>query len=326
MSHQPLPGRFSSRLRARLAVACLLLATPACGDSADAVPPDAPTVRDAAAPDAPAPAQGSFVSNTPGARVLDHGAPAPAVLALRSSNLLQHPSGNQVFQEWFGEVQNVGSTTICFAELTTSFLAADGTQLVAFDTFADGDPYTDGSSLTIPCLAPGQIGGLWDNDFAASSVPLEDIKTISIKFDHAEFGAPTPAPNAPLVASQVTSVSGGLAVMGTITGRTSPIYNIALNIFPRDAGGLVFDILFAADLGTLNPGDVFAFTAARGNPTAFSQYRTYTDFIDGAHPAAAMARSARSAEPTAIDARITARGQRRDQARARAAIAAAARR
>jgi len=312
-------------------VSCLLLAAPACGGSPDAGPADARTSHDAPAHDAPthdapthdapvqdAPVAGGVISNTPGATVVDR---TNSVLVLRSSNLLQHPSAGQVFQEWFGEVQNTGSTTICFAQINANFLAADGAQLATFNTFADTDPYTDSSGLTIPCLAPGQIGGIWDNALVATTVPLAAIKTISIEFDHAEFDVPRPAPDAPLVTSHVASVFDGFAVTGTITGRSAPISNIGLDIFPRDANGLVFDIMFATDLGTLNPGEAFPFTTV-STSTAFSQYRVFADFIDGAEANAAISQATRSTGPTAFAALAAARGQQRDQARARAALAA----
>jgi hypothetical protein len=95
-------------------------------------------------------------------------------------------------------------------------------------------------------------------------------------------------------------------VAGTLTGRGGAIYNIGLDVFPRDANGLVLGWLIDTDLETLNPGAVFDF-ATTGVPTSFAAYRVFTNFIDGPKPP-----SARVAWSTA-DARATAVASARDK-------------
>ena len=340
--------------RTQSAIAWLLLATTACGSGASAVTSDAPTAlptqdaptalptqdaqttpHDASTQDAPttphdastqdAPVDSTYVSNTPGAAVVDTGSPATPELVLLSSNVLQEPSGNRVFQTWFAEVKNIGTATRCFVQIDASFHAADGTQIAAFNGYADAEPYANQPThSTDPCLAPGEIGVFWDNGFVAAAAPLASATQLAIQFSHKEFGS-TPAPNKPAVDSQITNGLGGFALTGTITGRTSPIYYLFVNFYPKDARGLVFDIMFADHSETLNPGDVFPFTTL-GTPTAFSQYRTYVfNFSTGTKPVAALSPAASATAPSAHDRLAAMRQQHRQATRARAALEATAR-
>lgn len=290
-----LPGlRRGAALSNAVKIACTLalLGAPGCGgDSSDMPPivPDAalppPPHPDAAVPpDAPAP-PGSFVSNTPGATLVDAGTPAMPTLALLSSNLLQEPSGSQVFQQWFGEVKNNSSTLLCFLSIDVSFQRAGGSQLASFTSFASAAPYVLGTStLTMPCIPPGEIGSFYDNGFAAVEIALADVTTIAVKFHPNEFPGAVPAPNAPLVSSHVTQVFSGFGVTGTLTGNSGPIYNIELDMYPRDASGLVLGQLSAVDLDTLQPGATFPFTTVSVS-SDFTQYRQFADFIEGPKPA-----------------------------------------
>jgi len=66
---------------------------------------------------------------------------------------------------------------------------------------------------------------------------------------------------------------------------------------------------------------VFAFTTI-STPTSFSEYRQYTDFIDGAQLVSALAAPSPSAPDPAIAALETARRQHREAVAARGARAA----
>jgi hypothetical protein len=272
----------------RVGVACALAAVglPACGGEERDVPADASGGRDAAMPDAPpGPGPGSgFVSNTPGATVVDVGVPAMPNLVLLSSNLLQEPTGGRFFQEWIGEVKNVGSSVVCGVEVTASMRNAAGQQLAVFDSFADAAPYQISDlPLTIGCLAPGDTGTVYDNGFVPTAVEVGDVRRIEIAISALGGGGAFPAPHTPIVSSHVAPVFTGFGVTGTLTGNGGPIYNIGLDIFPRDATGLVFGWLIAVDLETLPPGGTFAFTTT-SVPTSFSAYRVFPDFIDGSKP------------------------------------------
>ena len=341
MTRDPTPSDASDRPGLRrgaaysiptIAIACAiaLLGAPGCGGDAGSMP-DRPHLPDAGRPPPPpdgslppdAPAHpGSFVSNTPGAAVVDVGTPATPGLVLISSNLLQEPSGSQFFQQWFGEIQNNGSELICLLRIDVQFQRTGGGQLASFTTFASAAPYMLGSSaLSMPCIPPGQIGSFYDNAFAGAEISLADVTTIAIKLSPNVYPGAIPAPHAPIVSSHVTPVFSGFGVTGTLTGNSGPIYNILLEIYPRDTRGLVLGQLFAVDLDTLQPGATFPFTTL-SVPSDFTQYRQFADFIDGPAPAAQAIR-VRSPRSALEDAAATLDGVRRDQ---RAAIQARARR
>jgi hypothetical protein len=252
---------------------------------ADAAMPDAP-VPDAPAPDAPAPDAPpgpgpGFVSNTPNATVVDVGIPATPNLVLISSNLLQEPSGSQFFQQWAAEVRNAGSTTVCGLLADVSFRNESGGQLAVFEPFTSTAPYQlSGLSVTINCLAPGDIGTFFDNGFAPALVDLGAVTRIEIAIISLGAGSAIPAPHAPIVASHVEPVFDGFGIAGTLTGNVGPIHTILIDGFPRDANGLVLGWLFDSDGEQLDPGEVVPFSTLDVS-TSFSLHRVFTQFIDG---------------------------------------------
>jgi len=326
-SHDNSMPRHPVLTRRAPAFACaLVLTTAACGGGSVAEIIDAGTGHDAArSPDATTPSDAStgrsFVSNTPSATVSYVGA-APS-LVLVSSNLRQDPSAVGVFQQWLGEIKNTGTTTACLVEIVASFESSAGAPLALFDTFADAESYMgSGSPLSTPCIAPGEIGSVYDNAFVTAEVSIADIGKIAVQITHLEPRDLVLAPHAPLVTSHVAPVFSGFGVTGTFTGRGGTIHNISLDAYVHDATGLVTDWLFAADLDPLAPGQVVAFTTV-STPTSFSEYRQYTDFTDGAQSVRAFAdRSPAAAPDPAIAGPAAARRQHREAVAARAARAA----
>jgi hypothetical protein len=228
----------------------------------------------------------AFVSNMPGAKVSDVGSPATPNLVLLSSNLLQKPSGGQTYQQWFGELQNVGTTTVCEVKVDVSFKGGDGAEIAKFSTYASGDPYEGaGDRLTIPCIAPGKVGSFYANGFADSPAAITAVTTIAIKLQPHEYPDLSPAAHAPVVTSHTVNVFGTLhGIEGTFTGGTATISNVRTDFYPRDATGLVLAQFSAIDLDTLSPGGTFPFTTS-GVETPFTQYRSFIDFIEGANSA-----------------------------------------
>jgi hypothetical protein len=324
----------SSSVRALLS-ACWLssLAASGCGDSSTtsqqpgvdaAINPDSRIAPDARMVDGGTGTGTGLVSNTPGASLVDIGNPATPNAVLLSSNLLQEPSGSQVFQQWLGEVKNSGSTVICQVSINVSFRNASGTQLASFFTFADADPYAlTGLPLSIGCIAPGQIGSFYDNAFVATQAQLADVTRIEVSFEVHEYAGVVPAPHAPVVTSHEAPVFGTeFGVVGTFTGAGGAIYNIGFDAYPRAANGLVLAQLFATDLDTLEPGATFSFMTI-GTPTAFTEYRQFAEFIDGPKPAVRVASPAASALVHAAGEVDAARRTLRQAVRDRAARALA---
>ncbi len=253
----------------------------------------------------------------------DVGAPSTPEIVLLSSNLVQKPSGAEFFQQWYGEVKNAGAQTLCQVFVDVSFKDAAGAELATFSTYVSADPYAASLTLSVPCIAPGKVGSFYSNGFVPTAALIAGTKTIAVAFKPHVYDDAIPAPHAPTVTSQPVPVFTTMyGIGGTINGGAAPIYNIAVDLFPRDASGLVLGRLSAVDLDTLLPGATYPFTTS-GIETPFAAYRSYAEFIDGTAP---QNRIVPGHEPKDDAARIEViRRRERDEVRARAAIAAARR-
>jgi hypothetical protein len=233
-----------------------------------------------------------FVSNTPGATVQDVGNPPTPDLKLISLNFLQQPSAGQYYQQWLGEVTNVGTTPLCQISLQITYQGAGGKVLITPGlTFVDGPPWVlpSGDNLSMACLDAGQTGTFYTNGFASNETSLADVTTIAVAFTPQKYPTAFADPNAPTISSSVEPYLGAYALTGTMVGGAGPINNIELHGYPRDATGLVLAQLSATDLGQLNPGSSFPFTTATV-AEAFTEYRQFPDYIEGAATGAIVVR------------------------------------
>jgi hypothetical protein len=270
-------------------------------------------------PDAGVPAP-SFVSNVPGATVVDVGSPPMPDLVLLSLNFVQSPSANQFFQEWFGEVENVGSSAICFPQIAVAYEGASGATLLTMSTtFADAAPYTyTGSTLSVSCIGAGKIGSFYQNNIADVAGSTSGVTTLAVTFGSLTEADDVPDPSAPIVTSMVESTSLGYAIEGTIAESSGTISNISYRAYPRDATGLVIAQIQSPDLGVITPSTPYSFTS-EGIDTPFTQYREYTSYIEGAGTGAKIAgpttpqiaAADRDATRAATEARRTIAGARR---------------
>jgi hypothetical protein len=260
-----------------------------CGHDDPAGGPDAPRPPDARPPDARPPDArpedpppcAPFESSPPGATVVDvHSPPTPTV-KLRSSNFLQQPSGTRMFQEWFGEMENLGSVTQCFVLADVTLRDAGGATLATFRGIASGSPHNTGSSVSGACIRPSERVPMYANNFAPAPVSLPSITTVAIAFDLFELPTAVPHPHAPMVTAQIVKLpTTGYDIEGTMTGVGGAIHNISIDAFPRTSCGLVLDRLFDTQLGTLGAGATLPIATTRLD-TEFTDYRLYTEFIDG---------------------------------------------
>jgi hypothetical protein len=255
-------------------------------DSPDAAAADAAIgTSDAAAatsPDSSA-ALPSFVSNVPGATVVDVGSPPMPNLVLLSLNFLQEASGSQYFQQWLGEVENVGTTPVCFVQIGVAYRDASGATLLTMSTtYSDGAPYaTTGIDESIACIPAGAIGSFYQNGFADSSVSIEGVTTLGVQFGSLTDATDVPDPNAPTVSVTVESSAIGYSLAGTITETVGTISNIGYRAYPRDATGLVLAQLEGLDLDSLAPGSSYALTT-EDIDSPFTEFRGYATYIEGA--------------------------------------------
>ncbi len=204
-------------------------------------------------------------------------------LALLSLNFVQSPSGSQYYQEWFGEVENVGSSAICYPQIAVAYEGPSGATILAMNnTYADAASYTStGSTLSAPCIPPGKIGSFYQNNIADAAGSTSGVTTLAVTFGSlADASAETPDPNAPTLTSTVESTNLGYGLSGTIAESVGTISNVGYRAYPRDATGLVIGHLQATDLGVITPSTPFSFMS-EAIDTPFTQYRDYADYIEG---------------------------------------------
>src|SRR6185312_13906370 len=91
---------------------------------------------------------------------------------------------------------------------------ATGSQLAKFMSFADAAPYASansGSSLSMPCIAPGATGVFYDNGFVATAAPIASTATIALQLSAMKSPGAVPHPDAPTVtgATPTAGLGGG---------------------------------------------------------------------------------------------------------------------
>jgi hypothetical protein len=214
--------------------------------------------------------------------VVDVGTPPTPDLVLLSLNFLQEPSAGMFYQQWLGEVENVGTQTVCTVGVGLTFKDGTGAIVVQPRTsYVDSAPYiAQGSTLTFSCLGPGAIGDFYVNGFANTMADTTTVTHIEVSFTPNPLSGTAPDPNAPVVTAQPVPYLGAYALQGTITAGSGAINNIGLTGYPRDATGLVLGQVQATDLGSLSPGAMFPFTTDTV-AQSFTEYRIFTSYIEG---------------------------------------------
>jgi hypothetical protein len=222
------------------------------------------------------------VSNIPGATAVDIGMPPTPDLVLLSVNFLQQPSGGMVYQQWLGEVQNMGTSIVCTVSVDLTYADHTGAVVIQPRTsYVDGPPYVlQGSTVTSACLGAGDIGDFYVNGFGNSMVDTSTVTKIEVRFGPSSLPGIAPDPNAPVLMAQPVPYLGAYALQGTITAGSGTINNIGMDAYPRDATGLVLGQVITTDLGSLSPGAMYSFTSTTV-PQPFTEFRAFVSYIEG---------------------------------------------
>ncbi len=223
--------------------------------------------------------------------VLDYQQQQDAVasgIELISSRFTVEPSGADCYGQWFGAVVNNGTTTVCHVTAAATLRNLSGATVVEYYTYADTLPYrtlAGSSALTIPCLAPGEEGGLWTN-YLDVCFNMESVTDVVVELGASDYGAVEHHPLAPTItnAQVVDSYgsSGYWSLEGIVKASTAgDVYNVGLTVYPRNASGLVLDQLLDFHLETLFAGATWSFSTSSWQGAVFSDYLQFVDFIEG---------------------------------------------
>jgi hypothetical protein len=224
-------------------------------------------------------------SNTPSATFTNTSTGSTG-LVLVSLNFEQSPSAGQEFQEWYAEIGNSGSGPACFVQLQVNYLDSSGNTLATFNSYADGNEYQPPGQTTgtmSNCFAQGTSAGLYDNNFAASSVDLLAVAKVTYSFTQLASPGIEPAPGAPVVESSMLTQGGASswAVTGNILAPTT-VYNLETIVYGVGPDGLIATRGEAINLKTLTQGSTWPYTAQPIAMPIVSRYLQNLTYLNGA--------------------------------------------
>lgn len=264
----------------------------ACGDGGGGDDEAAPDARAADARPQPVdagPAEGGVASNLPGL-TWEVKAGSTAGLEIVSSNFVQENLGGSVYQNWYAEVRNNGTRTLCFPEVTIQFQDASGSTLAEMYTFADTAPYKTSSTLSTSCLAPGATGAFWDIQNPPGEAAIGQIRRASYTIGTLEIASAVPHSLAPTITGTVFErLTGYWAVQGTVRGASGgAIRNIGMDVYPVGPEGWIVDNLIDTNLGSIPSGGSWAYETTSYQGSRFTRYHQYVSFIEGSSVAASV--------------------------------------
>jgi hypothetical protein len=217
-------------------------------------------------------------------------ADVPAGLTINSLNFSYIESSKLV--NLYADISNTGTATIC----PGADLLVDS---VDFNGSITMPPYhsTISSSQTTACLAPGDAGIL----SGLASIPnkeqfLESASALHLTIQDFSFGDYVPAAGGPSLSAPVIESESAWAISGSAY-IPETMYNVLLTFFARDDRGLIIvqDGAYLRDGGTLLGGSSEPFSSF-GTPCEYSQFESFTTWIQGAAVAAPLSPQGRHEE------------------------------
>jgi hypothetical protein len=274
---------------------------------------------------ADAPPTSSFVTNTPGATFTNNSTKAVGDLVLISSGITeQNNSPGFYYQEWFGEVRNASSSLYCYVNIQLTVSPGPGKPL-PLTAYADVEHayQTSGSTLSVPCIAPGTTGAFWANNISDSTANVAASTSFVYTLAGVTMTAAAPNVAQPAVTDAVVNGALGYDVEGTLTA-VATISNIAFAAYLRDATGLIQARVIDTYLNSLAPSQSWAFKTTGATVSVASHFDTLS-FITAVAPALQFAPSPSPAGGSESSAEISKlETERLALSRERAARAAAA--
>jgi len=203
-----------------------------------------------------------FTSNLPAVTptVTD---PTGTGLTLVSLDVEASSTATLNYVEWFGEVMNTGTATLCYPTADFTFADGAGTALWTDSTYGYALPYIVPSAVFgAACLAPGETGLFWSNDLPLTAFVVGNVATVTIT-----LGA-TASPEATRFSQSLTAdfTEDTLYADGShwlMTGSLTPtqeISNVRIRGFAKNASGLFYDTLEQMNLGTITANTTWTFT------------------------------------------------------------------
>jgi hypothetical protein len=270
-----------------------------CEGSDDMAEPDASVTPDASAPssvdsgaapdvlsvpDAP-PTTSEGNSNLPGV-VWEAGPTSEPGLVVVSSNFTQEDLGGTVFNHWYAELLNRGTSIECYAHVVLELEDASGSSLATLESYADARAYesTSGNPVSMPCLAPGEHAAFYDINQVSAEVDTTTLRRAVYTIDTLVRNDAVPSALAPtLLGASVISKLDGWALAGSARADGGTIYNLAMDVYTVGPSGLITDQVSDFHHDTLLQGSTWDYETSANGGESIRRYLQFISFIDGAH-------------------------------------------
>lgn len=227
---------------------------------------------------------GSLKSNTPGVRVEQRAPVNLRAVRLVSSNLERLDGGGL---RWFGELSNGTREPWCDPKLEVSFRNSEGEALWQANAEPQLPLYQDGMSpAPRPCVGASEVIPVWVIDLEAPDFELERVGVIGLVTRGESVASAVPHSATPsLDGARITSRAGDggaqYGVSGALVGHAQPVTYAAVEVFVKNAEGLVFEVLRASvdvNGGRLSAGEAWSFQTAT-TPQPIESFQVLTSFV-----------------------------------------------
>ncbi len=163
-------------------------------------------------------------------------------LTLASSSVTQETETSLFYTEWLGELYNGSNQTQCLIAITGDFQNAAGTTVIKFDTYAQGAAYDLGAStLSSPCVAPGESVPVWSNDLPEQALPLDTITKLVVSIDPIASPDAVIHPSTPTLAAvaQVYSPTFEVWQLSSTATSVANIHNVSITFWGKSGDFVV---------------------------------------------------------------------------------------
>jgi hypothetical protein len=230
-----------------------------------------------------------FESNPPGVTLeLTVTGPEPKLVLLNSS--LQQTTVSSPYTEWFAEVRNDGSSLACYTHADATFYNAAGGvvwETGGLGSFAKADAYDHPSSVSsVPCLAPGDIGLFYANEFGGSEFDPATVTRMKIDLESTAVDGAVPHPLAPTVAGVATVTNPDAllypyTIQGTVTA-VGTVQAVSASVFGRNPTTGFYDSYFPTSNPnvTMTAGESWTFTTMAFEAPLYTDIRVNVSFME----------------------------------------------
>jgi hypothetical protein len=137
----------------------------------------------------------------------------------------------------------------------------------------------------MPCLAPGETGGFWDNELPSSPIAVSGVAGLTVTLTGSTYTA-TAFPHQLTVSAVSDTIyrdGNHFGMSGTFKPEQT-VYNVGISGYAKAASGLIAGRLTATNLDTVTANTSWPFTSLTSVTGAQPSMLAFAEFILGAAP------------------------------------------